>query len=128
VAVAVVVKLTRVLLLAPVVAGVSVLRRRRLRAEGRPGSADTGLPPLVPVFVLGFLACVALRSTGVVPATVLAVVEQAQTLTLGAALFGMGTGVHVPSLVRSSGRALLLAVVSTLVVAGVSLVGVHLLV
>jgi uncharacterized membrane protein YadS len=40
----------------------------------------------------------------------------------------MGTGVHVPSLVRSSGRALLLAVVSTLVVAGVSLVGVHLLV
>jgi len=127
VGVAVVVKLTRVLLLAPVVAGVSVLRRRR--AAGEPGAAgDASLPPLVPLFVLGFLACVALRSTGLVPATVLAVVGQLQTVALGAALFGMGTGVHVPTLWRSSGRALLLAVLSTLLVAGVSLAGVTALV
>ncbi len=127
VGVAVVVKLTRVLLLAPVVAGVSVLRRRR--AAEHPGAAgDASLPPLVPLFVLGFLACVALRSTGLVPAAVLTVVGQLQTVALGAALFGMGTGVHVPTLWRSSGRALLLAVLSTLVVAGVSLVGVTALV
>ncbi|HET7355770.1 MAG TPA: putative sulfate exporter family transporter [Nocardioidaceae bacterium] len=120
--VAVVVKLTRVLMLAPVVAGVSLLRRRRLRT-----AQPTKLPPLVPLFVIGFLACVGLRSTGVVPDPVLAVLEQLQTLTLGAALFGMGTGVHVASLVRSSGRATVLAALSTLVVACIALGGVLLL-
>ncbi|MGY1592450.1 YeiH family protein [Geodermatophilus sp. SYSU D00708] len=123
VGVAVVVKLTRVLLLAPVVAAVSV-RRRMADPERRPAGKR---PPLVPLFVLGFLACVALRSTGVVPAGVLAVVEHVQVATLGAALFGMGVGVRLSSLFRGSGRVLLVAAVSTLFVAGVSLAGVVLL-
>jgi uncharacterized membrane protein YadS len=133
VAVAVVVKLTRVLLLAPVVAGASVLRRRRQRAgaaqEAAPGSdpADAKLPPLVPLFVIGFLACVLLRSSGVLPAGFLDVAGWLQTMTLGAALFGMGTGVHLKSLVRSSGQALGLAALSTVVIASVSLAGVTLL-
>jgi uncharacterized membrane protein YadS len=122
-AVAVVVKLTRVLLLAPVVAGVSVLRRRRLRREGGQ-AAQANVPPLVPLFVLGFLACVAIRSTGVVSASAVEVIGHLQTVALAAALFGMGTGVHVATLWRSSGRAITLATLSTLVVAGVSLVGV----
>ena len=67
VGVAVVVKLTRVLLLAPVVAIVSLARRRRLAAEGNQSSRE-GLPPIVPFFVLGFLICVGIRSLGVVPA------------------------------------------------------------
>ena len=121
--VAVVVKLTRVLMLAPVVAGVSLLRRRRLRT-----AQPTKLPPLVPLFVIGFLTCVGLRSTGLVPDPVLAVLEQLQTLTLGAALFGMGTGVHVASLVRSSGRAMALATLSTQVIACIALCGVLVLV
>lgn len=127
VGVAVVVKLTRVLLLAPVVAGVGLMRRRALRASGEAGH-HLKLPPLVPLFIIGFLACVAVRSTGLLPAAVLDVIGTAQTLALGAALFGMGTGVHLASLVRHSGRAFGLSVVSTLVVAGVSLAGVYLLV
>jgi uncharacterized integral membrane protein (TIGR00698 family) len=127
VGVAIVVKLTRVLLLAPVVAGVSVLRRRRLRCD-RDSAADAKLPPLVPLFVLGFLVCVAVRSTGVLPAAALVRIEQLQTLILGAALFGMGTGVQVVRLWRGSGRAMLVSALSTLVVAGVSLVGVRLLI
>ena len=125
VAIAVVVKLTRVLLLAPVVAGAAVLRRRR--AAGVP-EASTSQPPVVPLFVVGFLVCVAVRSGGVLPARALPAIGTAQTLVLGAALFGMGTGVHLRSLLRSSERALGLAAVSTLLVAGVSLGGVHLLV
>ena len=124
IAVAVVVKLTRVLLLAPVVAGVSVLRRRRAVV----GHASTRLPPLVPLFILGFLACVAIRSTGLLPAQFLTVCGHAQNIALGAALFGMGTGVHLKSLVRNSGSALALSTVATLVVAGVALAGVILLV
>jgi uncharacterized integral membrane protein (TIGR00698 family) len=123
VAVAVVVKLTRVLLLAPVVATVSVRRRM-----ADPDRCPTGKrPPLVPLFVLGFLACVAVRSTGLVPAGVLAVVEHLQVATLGAALFGMGAGVRLSSLVRGTGPVLLVATVSTLFIAGVSLAGVLLL-
>src|SRR3954463_4764419 len=53
VAIAVVVKLTRVLLLAPVVATVSV--RKRMTGQDTAGKR----PPIVPLFVLGFLACVA---------------------------------------------------------------------
>jgi uncharacterized integral membrane protein (TIGR00698 family) len=124
VGVAVLVKLTRVLLLAPVVAGVGVVRRNRLRAHGTVDDTTTA-PPLVPLFVVGFLACVGLRSAGAVPSSVLAVIGQLQTVVLGAALFGMGTAVHLPTLFRSSGRALVLAVASTLVVAGVSLAGVY---
>ncbi len=49
VGVAVVVKLTRVLLLAPVVAGVGLLRRH----AGGPPADRAARPPLVPLFVLG---------------------------------------------------------------------------
>jgi uncharacterized integral membrane protein (TIGR00698 family) len=123
VAVAVVVKLTRVLLLAPVVAAVSV--RRRMARPDRETSGKR--PAIVPLFVLGFLACVALRSTGMVPSGVLAVLAQLQVAALGAALFGMGASVKIGSLFRRSGPVLVVAALSTLLVAGVSLAGVLLL-
>ena len=121
VAVAVVVKLTRVLLLAPVVATVSV--RRRMAHPGRRRPRASG-PPIVPLFVLGFLACVAVRSTGVVPAGALAVIAQVQVAALGAALFGMGASVQISSLFRRGGPVLVVSTLSTLLVAGVSLAGV----
>ena len=119
VGVAVVVKLTRVLLLAPVVAGVGLLRRR-----SRSASAKAVTPRLVPLFVLGFLVVVLLRSTGAVPEGALALLGQLQTVILAAALFAMGTGVRLAPLLRGSGRVVLLGVGSTLVVATVSLAGV----
>ena len=119
---AVVVKLTRVVLLAPVVAAVSV-RRRMADAAGERGSR----PPIVPLFVLGFLACAALRSTGTVPDEVLGWVSHLQVGALGAALFGMGAAVRLASLFRGSGRVLVVATVSTLFISAVSLGGVLLL-
>jgi uncharacterized membrane protein YadS len=56
---AVLVKLTRVVLLAPVVAGVGWARHRE--------DTHADAPPLVPLFVLGFLAAVVLRTADVVP-------------------------------------------------------------
>jgi len=116
--VAVVVKLTRVVLLAPVVAGYSLLHRRR-RA-----SSDGRRPPVVPLFVVGFVAMVALRGTAVLPGSVLDGARVVTTLLLAGALFGLGTGVHVRSLVRTGGRAFTLGLVSTLVAAVTSLVAV----
>ena len=126
VGVAVAVKLTRVLLLAPVVAAVSVHRRRSLRSAATSGGttgSDAQLPPLVPGFVLGFLAMVLLRSTGLLPAELLGIADTAQTVLLAAALFGLGTGVHVPRLLRSGVRPLLVGAAATLVVLAVPLAG-----
>lgn len=127
VSVAVVVKLTRVLMLAPAVALVSVGRRCAARRLGESETVGR-LPPLVPLFVLGFLVCVSIRSTGLIPSAALPSISTLQDLILAAALFGMGTAVSVRSLVKSSGGALLLSVTSTVVIASISLGGVLLLV
>ncbi|HEX6446624.1 MAG TPA: putative sulfate exporter family transporter [Streptosporangiales bacterium] len=120
-ATAVVVKLTRVVLLAPLVAGRSLVQRARSSAHG-----DGRRPPLVPLFVLGFLAMIGVRSTGLVPHPVLGGVQVVTTLVLAGALFGLGTGVHLRTLVRTGGRAVALGLVSTLVAAGTSLAAIHL--
>jgi uncharacterized integral membrane protein (TIGR00698 family) len=123
VAIAVVVKLTRVLLLAPVVATVSV--HRRVTDPERASGARR--PPVVPLFVLGFLACAVLRTTGLIPAEVLSLISHLQVGALGIALFGMGAAVQLSTLFRRSGPVLVVAAVSTVFIAGVSLGGIHLL-
>ncbi|WP_159081409.1 YeiH family protein [Nocardioides sediminis] len=120
VAVAVVVKLTRVVMLAPVVAVAGVVTRLR---SARPG-AGTGRPALVPLFVLGFLACAALRSAGVVPATALDWIAQVQVVALGAALFGMGCSVRLAHLWRNGGAVMVVAAAATLFLGTVTLAGV----
>jgi uncharacterized integral membrane protein (TIGR00698 family) len=121
VAIAVVVKLTRVLLLAPVVASVSVVRRLRSSGEVVAGAKR---PPIVPLFVLGFVGCAALRSAHVIPHATLAPIANVQTAALGAALFGMGASVNIGSLLRKSGAVVLVASVSTVFIAAVSLAGI----
>ena len=98
VATAIVVKLTRVLMLAPVVATVSAVRRFR-----DPAGKGSKRPPVVPLFVLGFIACAAVRTTGVVPAETLGWITHVQVAALGAALFGMGASVRIASLLKRSG-------------------------
>ncbi|OSY35600.1 MULTISPECIES: YeiH family protein [Pseudonocardia] len=113
VSIAVIVKLTRVVLLAPMVAGVGLVeRRRRDVVAGK-------RPPLIPLFVLGFLAMMLVRSSGHVPASVLTVVQVVTTLLFAAALFGLGTGVRLGQLVRSGGRGLILGALSTVLIAAV---------
>ena len=119
VAAAVVVKLSRVVLLAPMVAAVGVAERRR-----RPVTSGRR-PPIVPLFVLGFLALIVVRSTGVVPAGVLTVTSTATTLLLAGALFGLGTTVRIPTLLRTGPKALLLGLCSTVLVSAVAFATLH---
>ncbi|WP_430226174.1 YeiH family protein [Pseudarthrobacter oxydans] len=115
--IAVVVKLTRVLLLAPVAALAGA--HQRLFANPGPGAegTDAKLPPVVPLFVLGFIAMVGLRSTGWLPAGWLEAGAALQDILLGAALFGLGSAVRVRTLLHTGGRALLAALVSWLLIA-----------
>ena len=65
---AVLVKLVRVLLLAPMVTVAAVSARRSAPHGSGEAAADV---PLVPLFVVGFLAMVVVRSAGLVPDGVL---------------------------------------------------------
>ncbi|MGV9950085.1 YeiH family protein [Rhodococcus aetherivorans] len=122
--VAAIVKLARVLMLAPVIATLGILQRRR--ATDTTGQAER--PPLVPFFVLGFLACAALRTTGIVPDNALTLAKSAQTLLLTAAMFALGAGVRVSLIKKVGPRPFVLATVSTAWVASIALVGVLLVV
>ncbi|MBO1413727.1 putative sulfate exporter family transporter [Streptomyces sp. FH025] len=124
---AVLVKLMRVALLAPLVAGVAVMVRRNARGAAGTGdgvSPSGSRPAILPLFVAGFLAMIALRTTGVLPERALTLAGNAQELLLAAALFGLGSAVHLPTMVRTGGRIALLGLGSWVVVAGVSYAGV----
>ncbi|RII43654.1 putative sulfate exporter family transporter [Galactobacter valiniphilus] len=121
-AVAVPVKLARVLLMAPVVAGVSLAQRRK---GGAPKSGEKR-PPLVPLFVLGFVAMVLVATTSWVPAPALHAAKLLQQFLLATAMFALGLGVHVKSLVKLGGRPVVLGALSTLVIIGVVLLGIAL--
>nr|WP_307281876.1 putative sulfate exporter family transporter [Arthrobacter sp. W4I7] len=125
--VAVVVKLTRVLLLAPVAAIAGAHQRFAVRdragagegaaADAEAGDAEAKLPPVVPLFVLGFIAMVGLRSTGWLTAGWLEAGAALQDILLGAALFGLGSAVRIRTLLLTGGRALLAALASWLLIA-----------
>ncbi len=119
---AVVVKLSRVLLLAPLVALVVLHRRRTV-----PATSSAARPPVLPFFVAAFVVAVLVRATGLVPTSALDAVQHVQSVLLVAALFALGTGIDVPHLLRTGGRSLVLGLSSWVLVAGVSLAGVHLL-
>lgn len=119
-ALAVVVKLGRVLMLGPVVAVLGLVQRR----GGLDRPADVKRPPLVPLFIIGFIALAALRTTGVLPDIAVHGAKSAQTVLLAMAMFALGCGVHIKSLRTVGPRPLLLAALSTLVVATTALVGV----
>ena len=134
---AVIIKLGRVFMLAPVMAVISIGERRRILAAGSGSAGEPGakgdasggvgemtLPPIMPLFVAGFLVMVVVRSTGVVPQGVIDVAGVAEQLFLGAAMFALGVGVKF-SLIRKVGAALFaMAALVTVAVAGIGLAGV----
>ncbi|WP_258068842.1 MULTISPECIES: YeiH family protein [unclassified Rathayibacter] len=118
-AVAVVVKLTRVVMLAPMVAVAAAVTRRR-------GGTGGTRPAIVPLFVVGFLAAVLLRTLLPLPEGLLAAADTAQTWLLAAALFALGSAVRVRALVTTGWRALLVALVSWAAIAAMGLAAVQL--
>ncbi len=118
---AVIVKLTRVLMLAPVMAVLGIMQRRRTAGE-----VHIKRPPLVPLFVVGFLAMVAVASLHLLPAPALDVAKVVQTAALAIAMFALGLGVRIKSLIKVGPKPLLLGTASTVLVAGVALAGVTL--
>jgi len=121
-ATATLVKLTRVVLLAPMVAFVGLSVRRRMDAPARDGAVEVELPPIVPLFVVLFIAAIGVRATGWLSDDQLGWIEDAEKIFLTAGMFGLGAGVRFARLRRLGGRPLALGFASWVVVAGLALV------
>ncbi|GAA1864490.1 YeiH family protein [Brevibacterium marinum] len=147
--VAVLVKLSRVIMLAPTVAVLSMIMRRadsRERAsvtspaEAAPQSASDAQsspappapaagkrPPIVPLFVLGFLLMAGLRTFGLLPEVAVSGLNWVQTVCLAMAMFALGRGVQWRSLKSLGAGPIGLAATTTLIVAVIGLGGALLL-
>jgi uncharacterized integral membrane protein (TIGR00698 family) len=114
---ALLVKLTRVILLAPLVAGVGIWRRHQHAAVGEGGKKA----PIVPLFVVGFLAMIGLRATGWLSEDALAFAKDIEQALLTAGMFGLGCGVAFGRLRRLGGRPMVLGLASWVLVAAIAL-------
>lgn len=113
---AVVVKLARVLLLAPVLAYVGAERRGTATSVGK-------RPPLVPLFMVGFCALVLVHTMVPFSHAVLGHVGQMQTFLLATAMCAVGCHVRIRDLRRAGARPLVLAMALTVWVSAIGLIG-----
>ncbi len=121
--VATLVKLTRVLLLGPVVVLFAILSRR----IGDGGEAKRGIGTYLPWFVAMFLLLAAARSVGLLPVAVADVLRQISRWLTILAMAGLGFGVELAT-VRKVGLRVGLAVIASLgFMTGVTLVLLRLL-
>jgi uncharacterized integral membrane protein (TIGR00698 family) len=124
---ATVVKLSRVVLLAPLVACVSIwVRQSSSGLVAKTKKTDKKHVSVVPLFVIGFLVMIAVRTTGIIPDNWLSKLKTIEQVCLASALVGLGSDVRVSRLIKVGGRPLLLALISWFGIAVVSLIGVRL--
>ncbi|GAA1931927.1 YeiH family protein [Brevibacterium antiquum] len=159
--VAVLVKLSRVIMLAPTVAVLSMVMRRNesreraamassaamsrneatsqspaeAAAQSTPAAGSssaqvqsaaapaTKRPPIVPLFVLGFLIMAGLRTFGLLPDFAVSGLGWIQTVCLAMAMFALGRGVQWRSLRNLGAGPIGLAATTTLIVAVIGLGG-----
>lgn len=112
---AAIVKLFRVALLAPVAALIALAYRRAA------ASAPTARPPLVPGFLLGFAALVAVGSLGWIPAEASAATSKASKWLLMIAIAAAGMKTNLSELMKVGWVPLVMLVTETLVIAAFTL-------
>jgi len=115
------VKLIRVLMLGPVCLVLSLMsaslrpetdETSRVAQRGRPS-----LQQLVPWFIIGFLAMVAMRSAGLIPASALVPIGSAATFLTVISMAALGLGVDIRTVSRA-GRPVTITVILSLLALG----------
>lgn len=104
------VKLTRVLLLGPVVALYAIIFRERDEATG---ASNLSLRKLVPWFVIGFAIAVTLRSIGAIPGWFADGAQETSRVLTAIAMAGLGLSVDVRSVRETGGRVAAVVLVLT---------------
>jgi uncharacterized integral membrane protein (TIGR00698 family) len=115
---AIVVKLTRSLMLVPIVLTLVILKSRRDARESS-GKQAVKLPwrRLVPLFLIGFLAAASLRSAGLVPTAWLSTLSLIGTCLITSALVAIGLSLRPAELRDAGPRPLLLGAILWVLVA-----------
>jgi uncharacterized membrane protein YadS len=110
---ATIVKLFRVALLLPTIVVVALMFRSKMTV-GPSGKR----PPLVPMFLLGFVALVAVNSSGVVTPSIMEATGDASRWCLVTAIAALGAKTSLGELVYVGWKPVLLIVAETAVVLG----------
>ena len=113
-----VIKLVRVLMLGPVVLGLSLLANRVKPAHDRLDRRKPRFSELVPWFIIGFLVVLTVRSVGLIPQSVVPAITRVAALLTTIAMAALGLGVDIRVVARSGAR-VTLAVTMSLIVLGV---------
>jgi uncharacterized integral membrane protein (TIGR00698 family) len=110
------VKLVRVLMLGPIVTGLSLLMARRRAVAAQPGAERRrGLPTgLVPVFIIAFLALATVHSLGLLPDVFVRPAHVASGFLTVLAMAGLGLGVDLRSVSAAGPRVVIVVTVSLL--------------
>jgi uncharacterized integral membrane protein (TIGR00698 family) len=116
------VKLIRVAMLAPIVLVASLLIRSFASLPG-----DGARPPLLPGFVVAFLALALLNSAGLIPAAITDFLSQTSRWLLLTAIAAVGMKTNLKQVLAVGGAAITLIIVETLFIAGFILAGIMVL-
>jgi uncharacterized integral membrane protein (TIGR00698 family) len=123
---AVIVKLSRVILLAPLVAYFAYQHRTASKHAKSSGATIIKTSPL-PMFIILFLTMVCIRTTGYLSSDSLALFKNLEKVSLAMALVGLGAGVNIKRLRVLGSRPILLGLFSWLLVMGTSLATIRLI-
>ena len=126
-----VVKLVRVLMLGPVVLALSLLARHlrddagaatpAVTVKNTPKRAGPALHELIPWFIVGFLAVLAVRSLGLIPAWLLPLTKRAASLLTTVSMAALGLGVDIRVVALAGIRVTAAVSLSLVVLGGISL-------
>jgi uncharacterized integral membrane protein (TIGR00698 family) len=122
---AIVVKLARVCLLAPIVLILSIRHRRWLTSQGKEEVKGEKVP-LIPYFVLGFIAVATLNNLVDINDGLHDTIVLLSKLMLGAGLVALGTGVRWKAIRAIGPRPMAMGMLAWVIVAGVALAAVKL--
>jgi len=126
------VKLVRVLMLGPVVLLLSVMAssaRRQAKGQSPLSSGGPGKSPrlgdLVPWFICGFIAMIALRSAGAIPQALLVPIGHLSGWLTVVSMAALGLGVDVRQLARAGARVTMVVLLSLLALGGIAWALIH---
>ncbi len=121
---AVVIKLARVCLLAPIVLILSIRHRAYLKSTSQSGESSVKVP-LIPFFVLGFIAVALAYNLFDIPPALHDVTVLTSKVLLGAGLVALGSGVRWKSIRAIGPRPMVMGILAWIIVAGIALAAVR---
>ncbi|MEP2978266.1 MAG: putative sulfate exporter family transporter [Lentilitoribacter sp.] len=118
--IATVVKLIRVAMLAPIVLVISLATRMHMNDEHDLGKK----PPIIPIFVIGFLVLAATNSFGLIPQSLAVFLGEVSRWLLLIAISAVGMKTSLKKILDVGGQAITLIVAETVFIAVLIIVGV----